>query len=137
MSTVKQSTIKNTRELREENKDAATVTTLGSLLQITGGLAIAADSGTVIADFLGVCNKTISAADAETRVLFIKPNTDDTFIIDTTNNSDATHNNQQMVLSDDTTANNTGTTDTAGIVVQVEPYGAASDKKIVCKFLTL
>jgi len=137
MATVKQATIKNTRELLEANKATGTVTTLGSLMQITAGLAIAADNGTVVADFLGICNQTISVADALTRVLYIKPDTDDTFIIATSNNSDATHNNQQMILASATEANNTGTTDTAGIVVQVEPYGAASDKLIICKFLTL
>jgi len=137
MATVKQATIKNTRELREANKASATVTTLGNILAITAGLAVDADSGTVKADFLGICNQTIAEADALTRVSYIVPSDEDTFIIDTTNNSDADHNGQQMVLTDATTANNTGTTDTDGIVVQVEPYGAAADKKIICKFVTL
>ncbi len=137
MATVKQATIKNTRELKEANKEAATVMVLGNLLAITGGFAVDADNGTVKADFLGICNETIAAADAKTRVLYIVPSDEDTFIIDTTNNSDATHNGQQMILTDATTANNTGTTDADGIVVQVEPYGATGDKKIIAKFLTL
>ena len=137
MATVKQATIKNTRELRETNKHADTVTVLGEILATTAGLAVVADSGTVKTDFLGICNQTIAAADALTRVSYIVPSDEDTFIIDTTNSSDATHNGQQMVLTDSTTANNTGTTDADGIVVQVEPYGAATDKKIICKFVTL
>jgi len=111
--------------------------TLGNALAMTAGYAVDADSGTVAADFLGIYNETISAADAKTRVTYIVPSDEDTFIISTTNNSDATHNNQAMVLSNATTANNTGTTSGTGIVVQVEPYGAASDKLIIAKFVTL
>jgi len=137
MATVKQATIKNTRDIRTANKASDVATTLGNIMAITAGLAVDADSGTVAADFLGICNQTIAAAAAETRVDYIVPSDEDTFIISTANNSDADHNGQQMVLSNATTANNTGTTDTDGIVVQVEPYGAASDKLIVCKFVTL
>jgi len=137
MSTVKQVTIKNTREMAQANKEAATVTTLGSILAITGGFAVLADSGTVKADLLGVCNETIAAADAKTRVLYIKPSDEDTFIFSTANVSDATHNGQAMILSDETTVNNTGTTSATGIVLQVEPYGASSDKLIIGRFLTL
>jgi len=137
MSTVKQVTIKNTREMAQANKEAATVTTLGSILAITGGFAVLADSGTVKADLLGVCNETIAAADAKTRVLYIKPSDEDTFIFSTANVSDATHNGQAMILSDETTVNNTGTTSATGIVLQVEPYGASADKLIIGRFLTL
>ena len=137
MATVKQQTVKNTRELRLENKATGTVMTKGNLLAITAGLAVDADNGTVVADLLGLCNDTISVADAETRVEIIKLSDEDTFLIDTANNSNADHNNQAMVLSDATTANNTGTTSATGIVVQVEPFGAASDKQIICRFVTL
>lgn len=137
MATVKQATIKNTRELLETNKEAATVMTKGNILAMTAGYAVDADSGTVAADLLGVCNDTISAADAETRVTYIQPSDEDTWIFSVTNNSDATHNGQAMVLSDATTVNNTGTTSATGIVQQVEPYGAASDKLIIGRFLTL
>jgi len=137
MATVKQATIKNTREMREENKEAATVTTLGNIMAQTAGYAVDADSGTVAADLLGVCNQTIAAADALTRVLIIRPSDEDTFIFSVTNNSDATHNGQAMVLTNATTVNNTGTTSGTGIVQQVEPYGAASDKLIIGRFLTL
>lgn len=129
--------LKNTRELMETNKEAATVMTKGNIIAMTGGYAVDADSGTVKADLLGVCNETISAADAKTRVSYIVPSDEDTFIFNVTNESDATHNGQAMVLSNATTVNNTGTTSDVGIVQQVEPLGAASDKKIIGRFITL
>ena len=137
MATVKQATIKNTRQMLEANKESATVIAAGEILAITGGYAVAADSGTVTADLLGVSNEAIAAADAKLRVLYIVPSDEDTFIFPTTNASDATHNGQAMVLTNSTEVNNTGTTSSTGIVVQVEPYGAASDKLIIGKFLTL
>jgi predicted RecA/RadA family phage recombinase len=133
---VKQATLKNTRQLLETNKEAATVTTLGNIMAITAGLAVDADSGTVAGDLLGVCNQTIAAADALERVLYIVPSDEDTFIFPVTNSSDADHNGQAMVLTNATTVNNTGTTSGTGIVEQVEPYGDASDKLIIGKFLT-
>ncbi len=137
MATIKQATIKNTRELRDENKATGTVMTLGNILAQTAGLAVDADSGTVVADLLGICNQTITVADALTRVEVIRPSDEDTFIFPVTNNSDATHNGQAMVLTDATEVNNTGTTSATGIVQQVEPYGEASDKLIIGRFLTL
>ena len=138
MATVKQAVIKNTRQLAETNKESATVLTKGEILAMTAGYAVAADSGTVVADLLGVCNETIAAADAKTRVSYIVPSDEDTFIFSTTNASDATHNGQAMVLgANSTTVNNTGTTSATGIVQQVEPYGAAADKLIIGRFITL
>jgi len=133
---VKQATLKNTRQLLEANKADDVVTTLGNIMAITAGLAVDADSGTVAGDLLGVCNQTIAAADALERVLYIVPSDEDTFIFPVANSSDATHNGQAMVLSNATTVNNTGTTSGTGIVEQVEPYGDASDKLIIGKFLT-
>ena len=138
MATVKQATVKNTRQLRVADKATGTVTTLGEVLAMTVGLAVPADSGTVVADLLGVCNQTISVADALVRVEYIVPTDEDTFIFTTTNNTVATDNNQAMVLgANSTTVNNTHTTSPTGIVVQVEPYGEASDKLIIGKFVTL
>jgi hypothetical protein len=138
MAIVKAATIKNTRELMEANKGASTVLTLGEILMITAGLAVPATSSTVKADLLGVCNQTIAAADALTRVLYIRPSSEDTFIFSTTNDTLATDNGQAMVLgANSTTVNNTHTTSGTGIVQQVEPYGAATDKLIVGRFLTL
>jgi hypothetical protein len=42
-----------------------------------------------------------------------------------------------MVLTDSTEVNNTGTTSDTGIIQQVEPYGDASDKLIIGRFITL
>jgi len=134
---VKQLELKNTRHLRETDKATGTVMTLGNILAQTAGLAVDADSGTVVADLLGICNQTITVADALTRVEVIRPSDEDTFIFPVTNNSDATHNGQAMVLTDATEVNNTGTTSATGIVQQVEPYGEASDKLIIGRFLTL
>ena len=138
MATVKQSQIKNTRQLRLENKESATVLTKGEILMQTAGLAVPATSSTVRADLLGVCNQTIAAADALTQVEVIRPSDEDTFIFSTTNNTVATDNGQAMVLgADSTTVNNTHTTSATGIVQQVEPYGATGDRLIIGRFLTL
>ena len=138
MASVKQAVLKNTRQLRKANKATGTVTTLGEILMMTAGLAVPATSSTVKADLLGVCNQTIAVADALTQVEYIVPSDEDTFIFSTTNNTDATHNGQAMVLgANSTTVNNTGTTSATGIVQQVEPYGAAADKLIIGRFLTL
>lgn len=137
MATIKQATIKNTRQLAETNKEAATVIVAGEILAMTGGYAVPADNGTVVADLLGVSNEAIAAADAKLRVLYIVPSDEDTYIFPVTNNSDATHNGQAMVLTNSLEVNNTGTTSAIGIVQQVEPYGAAADKLIIGRFLTL
>lgn len=138
MASVKAATIKNTRELLVANKATGTATTLGEILMITAGEAVPATSSTVKADLLGVCNETIAIADALTRVLYIRPSSEDTFIFTTTNNTNATHNGQAMVLgANSTTVNNTGTTSGTGIVQQVEPYGATGDRLIIGRFLTL
>jgi hypothetical protein len=138
MATVKQAVIKNTRQLALANKEAATVLTLGEILMQTGGYAVPATSSTVKADLLGVCNQTIAAADALTQVLYIVPSDEDLYIFSTTNNTDATHNGQAMVLgANSTTVNNTGTTSATGIVQQVDVFGAAADKLIIGRFLTL
>lgn len=59
-----QSTLKNTRELLETNKESATVIAKDEILAMTGGYLVPADSGTVAADLLGVANESIAAADA-------------------------------------------------------------------------
>lgn len=137
MATVKQAIIKNTRELRLANKGSSTVTTAGEILMVTAGLAIPATSSTVRADLLGVCNQTIAAAEALTQVPYIVPSDEDVYIFSTTNNSDATHNGQAMILTNSTTVNNTGTTSATGIIQQVGVLGAAADKLILGRFLTL
>lgn len=138
MATVKQATIKNTRQLALANKAAGTVTTLGEILMMTAGEAVPATSATVREDLLGVCNQTIAAVDALTQVSYIVPSDEDTYIFPTTNNTNAAHNGQAMVLgANSTTVNNTGTTSATGIVQQIEPFGATGDKLIIGRFLTL
>ena len=138
MATVKQATIKNTRQLSEANKATGTALTLGEILMLTAGEAIPATGSTTVADLLGVCNQTIAAADALTRVQYIVPSDEDTYIFTTTNATDATHNGQAMILgANSTTVLNTGTTSAVGIVMQVEPYGESTDNLIIGKFLTL
>ena len=138
MAAVKQAQIKNTRQLTMENKEAATVLTKGEILMQTAGFAVPATSSTVKADLLGVCNQTIAAAESLTQVEVIRPSDEDTFIFTTTNNSNSAHNGQAMVLgANSTTVNNTGTTSATGIVQQVAPFGAAADKLIIGRFLTL
>jgi len=136
MGVIKQATIKNTRQLREDNKASATVLTLGEILDLTAGLAVPATSSSTRATILGVCNQTIAAADALTRVSYIVPSDEDTFIFPTTNNSNAAHNGQDMILgASSSIVNNTGVTSAVGVVRQVEPYGAAADKLIIGRFI--
>ena len=136
MATVKQAQIKNTRLIKVTDKDTGTVTTKGEILVLTAGKAVPAASSATRDTILGVCNQTIAAADALLRVEYIVPGKDDTFIFTTTNNSDATHNGQAMIIgANSTTINNTGTTSAVGVVVQVEPYGATTDKLIIGRFI--
>lgn len=137
MATVKQATIKNTRQLLEANKAAGTVVTKGEILDLTAGLAVPATSSSTRATILGVCNQTIAAAEALTRVPYIVPSDEDTFIFSTTNNTNTAHNGQDMIIgANSTTINNTGTTSAVGVVRQVEPYGATGDKLIIGRFIT-
>jgi hypothetical protein len=136
MATVKQAQIKNTRQIRTADKDTSTVTTLGEILELAAGKAIAATSAATRATILGVCNQTIAAADALARVDYIVPTPDDTFIFSTTNNTNSAHNGQCMIVgANSTTINNTGTTSAVGVVVQIEPYGATGDKLIIGRFV--
>lgn len=130
-----QSIIKNpTRSLTLVNKADDQATVVNQLLAYDSGLAVPADNSTVKADIVGICNKTIAAADAETQVPIIEIFPEDVYIVDSKNNSNVLHNGQDMVLDDSLTVNNTGTTSATGIVKQVGVYGAAADKKILVKF---
>lgn len=137
MSVIKQATVKNTRQLEEANKGVDTVLAQGEILDLTAGLAVSASDASTRDTILGVCNQDIAAADVLTRVSYIMPSDEDTFIFPTTNNSDATHNGQAMIIgANSSIINNTGTTSAVGVVRQVEPYGDASDKLIIGKFIT-
>jgi predicted RecA/RadA family phage recombinase len=138
MGVVKQATIKNTRKLEEANKGASVVLAMGEILDLAAGLAVPATSSSTRATVIGVCNQTIAAAEALTRVPYIVASDEDTFIFPTTNNSDATHNGQDMILgASSSIVNNTGSTSAVGVVRQVEPYGDPSDKLIIGKFITV
>lgn len=132
-----QANIKNpTRSLKDVPKASATVMTKGYVLEWAAGLAILGTSSTVVAGVIGVCNQTITAAEALTLVPVIEVFQNDVWLADSTNNSDATHNGQKMVLgANGGIVNNTGTTSATGIVQQVGVYGAAADKKILVRFL--
>lgn len=132
-----QSIIKNpTRSLRDVAKGASTVITKGYVLAYSAGLAVLATSATTRPEVIGIANKTIAAADAETVVPVIDIFEKDVWIADSTNNSDAAHNGQLMVLgANGGIVNNTGTTNANGIVQQVGVYGAAADKKILVQFV--
>lgn len=132
-----QSNIKNpTRSIKEVPKASGTVMTKGYVLAWSSGLAILGTSGTTRPNVIGVCNQSITAGEALTTVPVIETFEKDVWIADSTNNSDTDHNGQWMVLgANGGIVNNTGTTDTAGIVQQVGVYGAAADKKILVQFV--
>lgn len=132
-----QAVIKNpTRSLSVVPKGSSTVITNGYVLAWASGLAVLATSSTIRAEVIGVANGAISAADALTQASVLETFEKDVWIADSTNNSNAAHNGQLMVLGANAgLVNNTGTTDTAGIVQQVGVYGAAADKKILVSFI--
>lgn len=132
-----QSIIKNpTRSLKLVPKASATVITSGYVLEWAVGLAILGTSSTTRPNVIGVANGSISVADALTQASVIETFEKDVWLVDSTNNSNAAHNGQLMVLgANGGIVNNTGTTDTAGIVQQVGVYGATTDKKILVQFV--
>ena len=136
MTAIKQAVVKNTRIFREENKGAATVTTVGNLMDLTAGLAVDATSGSTTSTLVGICAEAWAAADASTQVLIRKVLESDTYVVDSTNNSNATHNGQFMVIGANAhTINNTGTTNASGVCKQVGVYGATTDNKIIVEFV--
>ncbi len=132
-----QAIIKNpTRSLSTMNKASATVITSGLLYDLVGGLLVAATSSSTRATLAGVANQTIAAADALTQCPVFDKFDEDVWVADSTNNSDPLHNGQDMIIgANNGLINNTGTTSAVGVVKQVGVYGAASDKKILVKFL--
>jgi len=132
-----QAVIKNpTRSLREIPKGSAVVMTAGFVVTRTAGLATLGVAATPRAQVAGVCNQSISAAEALVQVPVIDVFSQDLWIVDTTNNTNAAHNGQLMVLGANAgLANNTGTTDGAGVVQQEGVYGAAADRKILARFV--
>ena len=132
-----QAYIKNpTRSLKEVPKGSSVAVTKGYVLAWDTGLAVNGSSGTTRPNVIGICNQTQVSGDALTTVAVIETFEKDIWIADSTNNSNAAHNGQLMVLgANGGIVNNTGTTDTAGIVQQVGVYGAAANKKILVQFV--
>lgn len=132
-----QAIIKNpTRSLIVVPKASGTLITNGYVLAWVSGLATLGVAGTTRPNVIGVANGGVAVADALTQCSVIETFEKDVWIADSTNNSDAGHNGQYMVLgANGGIVNNTGTTDTAGIVQQVGVYGAAADKKILVQFV--
>jgi 2-methylcitrate dehydratase PrpD len=134
-----QANIKNpTRSLKEVPKGTSTVVVKGRLQVWSSGLAVEAAAGATVATMIGVANQDIAAAESLAIVPVIELFPNDVWIADSTNNSNVAHNGQEMVIgANGGIVNNTGTTDTAGVVQQVGVYGAAADKKILVRFLSL
>jgi len=116
-----QANVKNpTRSLKEVPKGTSVVCVKGRLLVWASGLAVEAAAGATVATIIGICNEDISAAQALAVVPVIELFPNDVWLADSTNNSNASHNGQQMVIgANGGIVNNTGTTDTAGVVQQV------------------
>jgi len=133
-----QSTIKNTRSLSQQNKASGTATTSGLLYDLTAGLLVAATASSTRDTIVGVANLTSTSGDAVTQALCIDLDPEDVWVADSTNNSNTAHNGQAMIIGANAgLVNNTGTTSAVGVVVQVGTFGAASDKKILVRFITV
>jgi hypothetical protein len=132
-----QSVIKNpTRSLKTVPKGSGVAVTNGYVAAWDTGLAVNGSSGTTRPNVIGVFNGSIASGDGLTQASVIETFEKDVWLVDSTNNSNAAHNGQLMVLgANGGIVNNTGTTDTAGIVQQVGVYGAAADKKILVQFV--
>lgn len=132
-----QSNIKNpTRSLKVVPKGSSVAVTNGYVAAWDTGLAVNGSSSTTRPNVIGVFNGSIATGDALTQASVIETFEKDVWLVDSTNNSNAAHNGQLMVLgANGGIVNNTGTTDTAGIVQQVGVYGAAADKKILVQFV--
>lgn len=131
-----QAIIKNpTRSIPNFPKASATVTTQQTVLMWASGLAVEADNTATPATVIGVCNQTTAAADAITQIPAIETFKKDVWIADCTNAANAAHDGQYMILTDSGHVNNTGTTNTSGIVQQVGVYSAVNANQILVQFV--
>lgn len=104
---------------------------------VSTGLVIPCDNTSTFDDALFVSTEAITSGAALGKVHTFKINENQQFIADTVNNSNVAHNGQRMILnSTGDKANNTGTDSAVGVVRQVGVVGAASDKQIMCEFVT-
>ena len=76
---------------------------------------------------------------ADTTVLVQRITVDDEYIASSANNSDTAHNYHRMLLTDEDEVNNTASDDTtdAAVFMQLATVGAAADKKIRGRFVTV
>lgn len=102
----------------------------------TNEVVILATSSSSMEDIAGVA--VAAATTSDTTVLLQEIVDGDKYIVDVTNNSNSSHNYHRMVLTDENAVNNTGTDSTsdAAVFMQEAPVGAASEKKILGRFVT-
>lgn len=127
----------NGRFGKDEKKSTSQAILKGQVLVYTGGLVVPASNTTTFAEAEYVSTEAVTAGAALSSVHVFKISENDQFIGATVNNSNVAHNGQKMILnSTGDKANNTGTDSAVGVVRQIDVYGAASDKLIVCEFVT-
>lgn len=131
-------TPKNTRSYLKVPKASGLATTKAALyfFSITTGALQVAGAATTANQILYRASETLVSGDNRTDVHVLEVAQGDTFIVDTVNNSNSAHNGQRMIL--DATGlllNNTGTDvpGTTGVFQQIQPVGAAADKKILAQ----
>jgi len=129
----------HTRFGKEQTKATSQAILDGQVLgyDVTNGNVIPLDNTSTFDEALFVATEAITAGAALAKVHAFKVGENQQFIADTVNNSNTAHNGQRMILnSTGDKANNTGTDSAVGVVRQVGVVGAASDKQIVCEFVT-
>jgi len=111
--------------------------TIGELVDYDRGSEILAEatSSSTVESLAGVLVSAVVAADTSAQIQEIQDG--DEYIADCTNNSDVAHNYHRMVLTDSLTVNNGASDDTtdAAVFMQIAPVGAASQKKILGRFV--
>lgn len=132
-------TAAHTRFGKEQAKSTSQAILDGQVLgyDVTNGNVIPLDNTATFDEALFVSTEAITAGAALAKVHTFKIGENQQFIADTVNNSNTAHNGQRMILgTTGVTVNNTGTDSAVGVVRQVGVIGAASDKQIVCEFVT-
>lgn len=94
-----------------------------------------ATASSTIESLCGVLVSAVTTADTSAQVQEITDG--DEYIADTTNESSTGHNMHRMLLTDSLTVNNAASDDTTdnAVFMQISPVGAASDKKILGRFV--
>jgi len=120
----------------EEWTISSETVSVGDLLMWTAGTATAtvATASAESFDRVGVAIESATTSDTTVKVIIC--NLNQTWEVETANNSSSSDNGDAMILTDKNTVNNTGTNSTASeaLVIQLQPVGAAADKKILVRF---